>query len=109
MRQSMTNLAELQKRAKEIADKYALYNVRRGQNAWGPKDRMMGFMTDIGELNELVMAKEGMRHIDDVDSKLSHELADCLWSILVLAQEYDVDLEAAFEQTMEELEQRTAQ
>lgn len=104
----MSDLRTLQERAKEIANRYAELNKRQGHNPWGPKDRMMGFVTDVGELNELVMAKEGMRQIDDADAKLAHELSDCLWSILVLADQYGVDLEKEFLQTMDELEQRTA-
>lgn len=104
----MSSINDLQKRALEIARKYNELNARQGHNPWGPKDRMMGFVTDIGELNELVMAKEGMRHIDEVDARLAHELSDCLWSVLVLADHYGVDLEAEFMKTMDELEQRTA-
>ena len=50
------------------------------------------------------MAQAGIRAIPDADRKLAHELADCLWSILVLAQAYDVDIEHAFLQTMDEHE-----
>ena len=105
----MSDIHDLQKRADDIAAKYAELNKRQGHTAWGAKDRMMGFVTDVGELNELVMAKEGMRHIDDTDTKLAHELADCLWSILVLAQNYGVDLADAFNKTMDELEKRVSQ
>ncbi|MFF8422565.1 MazG nucleotide pyrophosphohydrolase domain-containing protein [Streptomyces sp. NPDC015680] len=35
---------------------------------------------------------------------LEHELADCLWSVLILARRFDVDLETAFRRTMTELE-----
>ena len=102
----MSNINDLQRRAVEISARYAGLNKRQGSNAWGPKDRMMGFVTDVGELNELVMAKEGMRHVDDVDTKLAHELSDCLWSILVLADAYNIDLENSFLKTMSDLEQR---
>jgi hypothetical protein len=37
---------------------------------------------DVGDLMKLVMAKEGAREIQDVDEKLQHELAACLWSVL---------------------------
>lgn len=47
-----------------------------------------------------------MRGIDGSRDKLTHELADCLWSLIVIAEKYDVDLEAAFSQTMDELEKR---
>jgi NTP pyrophosphatase (non-canonical NTP hydrolase) len=50
------------------------------------------------------MAREGIRTIPDAEHKLAHELADCLWAILVLARIYGVDLEQAFVQTMDDLE-----
>lgn len=34
---------------------------------------------------------------------MAHELADCLWSVMVLADAYDVDLEDAFLRTMRDL------
>jgi NTP pyrophosphatase (non-canonical NTP hydrolase) len=102
----MSDIKDLQARAAEIAEQYAELNIRSGYHEWGPKDRAMGFVTDVGELMELVMAKEGMRHIDDVDAKLHHELADCLWSILVIAKHYNVDLETEFSATMDQLQER---
>ena len=49
---------------------------------------------------KLVQAAAGVRAIPEARTKLEHELADCLWSLLVLAQKLDVDLEAAFESAM---------
>jgi NTP pyrophosphatase (non-canonical NTP hydrolase) len=65
----------------------------------------LGFVGDVGDLAKLVMAESGVRHIPGAKEKLAHELADCLWSILVLADTFDVDLEQAFLQTMDDLEQ----
>jgi NTP pyrophosphatase (non-canonical NTP hydrolase) len=64
--------------------------------------------SDIGDLAKLVQAKEGVRDVEDVDAKLAHELSDCLWSIIVLADYYGVDLEAGFMRTMDELRERLA-
>ncbi len=58
----------------------------------------------IGDLVKLVLAQSGRRTIPDAESKLAHELADCLWSIIVLADAHGVDLEQAFLQTMDDLE-----
>ena len=46
--------------------------------------------------------------MDDVDAKLAHELSDCLWSVLVLADKYGIDLATEFNKTMDELEARIA-
>jgi NTP pyrophosphatase (non-canonical NTP hydrolase) len=58
------------------------------------------------ERSALFQAKEGVRAADDLDADLAHELADCLWSLVVLADRYGVDLERSFAATMDELEQR---
>jgi phosphoribosyl-ATP pyrophosphohydrolase len=53
------------------------------------------------------MMRAGLRNAPpDIDARLAHELADCLWSVLVLAHEHGVHLEAAFSRTMAEI-QRT--
>lgn len=104
----MSDLKDLQRRAREIQQRYAELNMKQGHNQWKAKDYAMGFAGDFGDLMKLVMAKEKMRHIDDVDAKLKHELADCLWSLLVLAENYEIDLEAEFQETMKELESRIA-
>src|SRR3954471_8612718 len=57
---------------------------------------MQGFVVDVGALTKLVMAKSGLRDVPNVDQKLGHELADCLWSVLVLAKLYEIDLEHEF-------------
>jgi NTP pyrophosphatase (non-canonical NTP hydrolase) len=31
-------------------------------------------------------------------------LVDCLWSVLILAHRYEIDLQAAFDRTMDELD-----
>lgn len=104
----MSDLAALQQRAKEVRDRYAELNKQQGQGVWTGREFMMGFVGDVGDLTKLVMAKEGLRSSDDVDAKLAHELSDCLWSVLVLAGHYGIDLEKAFTKTMNELDERIA-
>lgn len=97
-------LAALTTRAVEVRHRFAAMETARSGRAWTREEIAQGFVVDVGDLTKLVLAKAGVRHVDDVDSKLAHELADCLWSVLVLAKLYDVDLEKAFLTTMDELE-----
>jgi len=62
----------------------------------------MGLMTDVGDLAAIVQRMEGKRPANSRDpaAELGHELSDCLWVLLVLADRYDVDLESAFAETM---------
>jgi NTP pyrophosphatase (non-canonical NTP hydrolase) len=100
------NLDELQKRAIEIRDKYDTLNQRQRGLIWNEQQMMAGFVGDVGDLSKIIMAKHGLRAMDDVDRKLAHELSDCLWSILVLASKYNVDLTKEFQKTMAELDVR---
>jgi len=99
---------KLQQRAVEIRKKYREFELKKVGKSWNREQLMEGFVVDIGELMEIVMAKEGWRQLDNVDEKLKHELSDCLWSLLVLADHYDVDLETSFLTTMNSLEKRIA-
>ena len=42
-----------------------------------------------------IMAEKGRRIIPDSKNKLEHELADCFWSIIVLANMHKIDLDKA--------------
>ena len=101
-------LKELKKRAVEIREKYADLEIKKYGKTWTPSQMAQGFAGDVGDLMKLVMAKEGIREIENADEKLQHELADCLYSIFVLADKYKVDLEKSFLKTMDELDDRIA-
>lgn len=100
------NLAELSARALEIRERFAAAERDRGGRPWTREEVMQGFVGDVGDLMKLVMAKSGVRTIPDSDRKLAHELSDCLWSVLVLARLYEVDLEKDFLRTMDEIEHK---
>jgi NTP pyrophosphatase (non-canonical NTP hydrolase) len=65
---------------------------------------MQRFVGDVGDLAKLIMASRGNRALDNVDAKLGHEIADCLWSLIVIAQELGIDLEGEFLKTMDDLD-----
>jgi NTP pyrophosphatase (non-canonical NTP hydrolase) len=101
--------SHLADRALEIRRCFEEYEKRRTGRVWTREEIMQGFVVDVGDLMKLVMAKAGARHVADADRKLAHELSDCLWSVLVLARLYGVDLEKEFLATMDELQRETAQ
>lgn len=89
--------------ARSVRSRYAAMEVARYGRRWTSEEIMLGFLGDVGDLAKLVQGKAGVRPTEDLDNKLAHELADCLWSVLTLADEYGVDLEKAFADTMESL------
>ena len=98
---------ELVKKAKIIRDAYSQINQKQGQKPWGFAEHMQGFVGDVGDLQKLVMARAGLRACPDLEKKLSHELGDCLWSLMIIADELGIDLEQSFLKTMDELAKRT--
>ena len=92
-------LNTLQKRAREIKLAYDAKNIKE----WTAAEYLQGLVGDVGDLTKLVMAKDGFRDDSELDQKLAHELSDCLWSIFVLADELNIDLEKAYLKTMDEL------
>ena len=92
-------------RALEIRKQYEAKEKQLYGSAWTSEEIALGFVGDVGDLAKLIVAENGKRNIPDSKAKLEHELADCLWSVIVLAHQHGVDLEAAFVNTMNELEQ----
>lgn len=100
---------ELQRRAIEISNKYDKLNQIKRGTTWNEQQLMAGFVGDVGDLSKIILAKHGLRDMEDVDEKLAHELSDCLWSILVLASKYSIDLPNEFMKTMDLLDKRISE
>jgi NTP pyrophosphatase (non-canonical NTP hydrolase) len=69
---------------------------------------MAGFVGDVGDLSKIIMAKNNLRSMENVNEKLEHELNDCLWSVMVLASKFGIDLEESFPKAMDALKKRIA-
>ncbi|MFG2191906.1 MazG nucleotide pyrophosphohydrolase domain-containing protein [Streptomyces sp. NPDC048639] len=98
------DLEQAQRRALRVHALYDELNRREHGRVWTREEFMLGFVGDVGDLAKLVMAEEGARDVPGGRAALEHELADCLWSVLILARLHGVDLAAAFDRTMDELE-----
>jgi len=71
---------------------------------WGAEGSMIELSKQVGELSKLVMVREGYYFYDRVvgnekyeatQEKIGDELADILYSVIRLADHYDIDLETA--------------
>jgi NTP pyrophosphatase (non-canonical NTP hydrolase) len=97
------DFSEIQAKARAVRAHYSDLEIATYGRAWTREEIMLGFLGDVGDLAKLVQGKEGVRPRHDLDAALAHELADCLWCVLTLADAYDVDLETAFGDTMSSL------
>lgn len=96
---------QLLKRALGIRKQYEVKETQLYGSAWTNEEVALGFVGDVGDLAKLVLAENGKRIIPESKKKLEHELADCLWSVIVLANLYEIDLEQSFLDTMNDLEE----
>ena len=76
---------------------------------WTSEEIALGFVGDVGDLAKLISAENGRRNIANSREKLGHELADCLWSVIVLSKIHGIDLEKSFTSTMDELEKHLSE
>lgn len=95
---------DLIQRAMQIREQYAELETSRYGRPWTNEEIALGFVGDVGDLVQLIQTVEGVRNIPNAEEKLPHELADCLWSVIVLAEHYGIDLEKSFLQAMFEIE-----
>jgi NTP pyrophosphatase (non-canonical NTP hydrolase) len=100
------DVKDITARALQIRKLYSQYELEKYGREWTTQEIAQGLVGDVGDLMKLVMAKCGIREIADVETKLGHELVDCLWSLLVLAEAYSIDLESEFVRSMDLLEKR---
>jgi len=87
---------DLEKSALQLNELYEQLEIKRYGRIWTTEELALGFVGDVGDLAKLIQANAGIRDIDDCKAKLGHELSDCLWSIIVLANKCGIDLEAEF-------------
>lgn len=102
------NFSDLEESALELNELYEQLETRKYGRIWTTEELALGFVGDVGDLAKLIQAHAGVRDIDDCHSKLGHELSDCLWSILVLANKCGVDLQAEFVRNTQEISEHVS-
>jgi NTP pyrophosphatase (non-canonical NTP hydrolase) len=93
---------ELFDKAKEVKSAYDA----TGQKRWALTEYAQGLVGDVGDLVKLIMAKNNFRDIENVDEKIKHELSDCLWAVMMVADELNIDLEKEFLTNIDGLKNR---
>jgi NTP pyrophosphatase (non-canonical NTP hydrolase) len=98
---------ELQKLIHRAMDLRHQYEKKETQLYGSPstdEDIAKGFLADVNNLVKLVQAANGKGQIANSVEKIGPQLSHCLWSVIVLAKIYNVELEQSFMETMDKLE-----
>ena len=103
VRRHNMKFSDLEETALQLNDLYEQLETKKYERIWTTEELALGFVGDVGDLAKLIQAHAGVRNIDDCQAKLGHELSDCLWSIIVLANKCGIDLEAEFVRNTREI------
>jgi NTP pyrophosphatase (non-canonical NTP hydrolase) len=92
-----TNFDQIKNLSLDIKKTYEQINIKDGHKKWQVEDYTMGMIGDCGDLCKLIMAKNKLRRTksEDLDQDIEHELVDILWSLIIIADQLDIDLEEA--------------
>lgn len=99
-------ISEATVRAVHVRQRLASFERSTYGREWSTADLISGLMTDVGDLAAAVQRVDGLRPAGATEplDELRHELGDCLWVLLVLAERYHIDLAEAFGSTMVSIE-----
>jgi NTP pyrophosphatase (non-canonical NTP hydrolase) len=100
-------MMEFQKLTNRALDLHRQYREKEKQLYGSPSTSetiAQGFLGDVSNLSKLVMAEQGKRSIPNSRDQLAALLSHCLWSVIVLANMHDIDIEQSFMETMDRLE-----
>lgn len=89
-----------------IRDKYDDWAKKNNVREWGLLERTTGLVTDVGELTEYVMVHMGYRSGESNQEKLKHEICDCIWALICIADYVNVDIKNEFSNLIKELDAR---
>ena len=102
-------ISDLTNLALKINTLYDEINAQKNRPNWTAMETTEGLVCDVGDLVKLMQAKFNKRAYKGelpLDEALKHEVCDVLWSVLVLADQLNFDLESEFVTQMKILQER---
>ena len=99
---------DYKQKALKVKELYDELNKLKGENKWGFMQYAEGMVGDTGDLIKMLMAKANLRGYKggDLNDDIEHELSDILWSLIIIAEELDIDLLESFGRKMDTLAER---
>lgn len=85
-------LKEIIKRSKAIRQAYHRLEEKHHGSKWTVDEDLLALSNDIGNLDRLVMTREG-RYYDETPYHLEQKLAENIWWLLELSQRLNIDIE----------------
>lgn len=97
-------MREVMERSVAIREAYHKLEEANHGSRWSIEEDLLALSNDIGNLQRLVMTKQG-RYYDETPYRLESKLAENIWWLLELANRLDIDVEAEMEEFLSEKEE----
>ncbi|HFI0291866.1 TPA: MazG-like protein [Streptococcus suis] len=79
-----------------IRKAYRELELRHHDKEWSIEEDLLALTNDIGNMNRLVMTKQG-RYYDETPYTLEHKMAENIWWLIELADRLDIDIQKEME------------
>lgn len=90
-------------RSRAIREAYHALERKHHQSIWSIEEDLLALGNDIGNLNRLIMTKQG-RYYDETPYQLEQKLVENIWWLVSLSQRLKMDLPAEMERFLQEKE-----
>lgn len=97
-------MKEIMKRSIAVREAYHKLEEANHGSRWSIEEDLLALSNDIGNLQRLVMTKQG-RYYNETPYRLESKLAENIWWLLELANRLDIDVEAEMEEFLSEKEE----
>jgi len=98
----MDSLEEIIKRTKEV---HSLL-LKSGSGDFGKEARLLDLVEEVGELANAVLVEEGHKSEGRRKADLKDSVCDVLFDLVLLAEQYGIDLGEEYGKMLKELEER---
>lgn len=103
--QKQTDFYQLIEKTVEVSKKFS--------TQYSKQDRVMDLMEELGELSQAVLVVEKKKITNNPNKQkttadIADALADMLYAMIMLADQYQIDLPAEYEQVLEQFQKRIA-
>lgn len=92
-------------RCQVIRKAYRELEIKHHGKEWSIEEDLLALSNDIGNLNRLVMTRQG-RYYDETPYTLEQKLAENIWWLIELAERLDVDITQEMETFLTSKEQQ---
>ncbi|MCK3936141.1 MazG-like protein [Streptococcus suis] len=79
-----------------IRKAYKELELKHHDKEWSIEEDLLALTNDIGNMNRLVMTKQG-RYYDETPYTLEHKMAENIWWLIELADRLDIDIQKEME------------